>query len=206
MGAGEAIGRLGQTAARQWGLVTTRQAAEVGVGRLQLSRLARAGALERLSYGVYRMAGAPPAEDEDILTAWLGLATSGEEPVAAGATAARLHRIGDLWLDRIDLTTSTRRTTRRPDVRLRVRELDPVDVTIARGIPSMTAARTVADLIEQKVDLSLISDAATDADRAGILDHRLLARALEPLASAEGYRDGAAFGAALLSADGVAVP
>ena len=115
MSVGAVIGSLGRIAERQWGLVTTRQAVEVGVSRLHLSRLSQAGALERLAHGIYRMAGAPPVEDEDVITAWLGLATTGEPPVAAGATAARLHGIGDLWLDAIEFTTTTRRTTRRPD-------------------------------------------------------------------------------------------
>lgn len=55
------------------------------------------------------MAGAPPSPDEDIHAAWLALATTGEAPVAAGATAARLHHIGDLRLDKIDFTTTHRR-------------------------------------------------------------------------------------------------
>ena len=198
MSVGAVIGSLGRIAERQWGLVTTRQAVEVGVSRLHLSRLSQAGALERLAHGIYRMAGAPPVEDEDVITAWLGLATTGEPPVAAGATAARLHGIGDLWLDTIEFTTTTRRTTRRPDVRLRVAHLDPADVTIARGIPTMTAARTIADLVKQNTDLSLVTDAAADADRAGILDRRHLARTLNPLAAAEGYPDGAAFADSLV--------
>lgn len=197
------MARLGEIASQQWGLITTSQAATVGVNRLQLSRLNQAGALERLAHGTYRMAGAPPAEDEHILSAWLSLATTGEPPVAAGATAARLHRIGDLWLDKIDFTTSTRRTTRRPDVRLRTRHLDSTDVTIAMGIPTMTAARTIADLTEQHTDPSLVADIARDADYRGILNRRHLARALEPLASAHRQPDGTALADHILHTAGL---
>lgn len=51
-GYADVIRRLGQVAEQQWGLVTTRQAADVGVSRLQLSRLQQVGTLERLTFGV----------------------------------------------------------------------------------------------------------------------------------------------------------
>ena len=57
--------------ASQWGMVTTAQAGALGVPRLMLARLAEAGHLERLAQGVYRDAGAPSDEFEDLRAAWL---------------------------------------------------------------------------------------------------------------------------------------
>ncbi|MFT4218634.1 MAG: type IV toxin-antitoxin system AbiEi family antitoxin domain-containing protein [Micropruina sp.] len=65
--------KLGAVAERRWGLATTTQAEMVGVSRKQLSRMASAGALERVAQGVYRMAGAPPQDNEAIYATWLAL-------------------------------------------------------------------------------------------------------------------------------------
>lgn len=53
----EALRALADVTACQWGMVTTAQAAALGVSRLMLSRLAEAGHLERLAHGVYENAG-----------------------------------------------------------------------------------------------------------------------------------------------------
>ncbi len=196
------IHRLGAVAELQWGLVTTAQAADMGVGRLQLSRLAQGGALERVGQGVYRLAGVPASPYEEIIATWLGiervpdsLSSSVPPLVVAGAAAARLHGIGDLWLDRIDFIADTRRSIRRPDVRVRVRVLRPEEITIAEGLPVLTAARTLADLVESWTDLSLVADALRESLDRGILDQERLAEHLAPLAAANGLPagDGAGF-------------
>jgi hypothetical protein len=56
--ADSAMARLGSIAENRWGLITTAQAQKAGVSRKQLSRMASAGAIERVAQGVYRMAGA----------------------------------------------------------------------------------------------------------------------------------------------------
>jgi hypothetical protein len=63
--------RLGSTAERRWGLVTTAQAEDAGVSRKQFARMASAGAIERVAQGVYRMARAPPQDREAINATWL---------------------------------------------------------------------------------------------------------------------------------------
>lgn len=201
---------LGRVAELQWGLVTTPQAAGVGVSRLWLSRLASAGALERVAQGVYRVAGAPASEHEEILTAWLGVSgqadtTPSGQPavVVAGAAAARLHGIGDLWLERIDLITPTRRSSRREDIRLRTRQLGPDEVTIVEGVPTLTAARTIADLVEAWTDPSLVADALREAHDRGIVDLAKLADHLSPLAAAHGHGDGAGLRDELLTIAGL---
>lgn len=168
------LARLGSIAERRWGLVTTAQAEDAGVSRKQLSRMASTGAIERVAQGVYRMAGAPPLDHESIYATWLALggATAPRTDagvasiVAAGITAAVVHGIGDFYLDGFDFAVPSRKGTRLPGVRLRVRRLSREEVIPVDGLPTLTVERTVADLVEIGTDLSLVAGALRDAVRA----------------------------------------
>ncbi|MGW5188087.1 type IV toxin-antitoxin system AbiEi family antitoxin domain-containing protein [Kribbella sp. NPDC004138] len=171
------LARLGSIAERRWGLVTTAQAKDAGVSRKQLSRMASAGAIERVAQGVYRMAGAPPQDHEAIYATWLALGgttaprTSAgvASVVTAGITAAIVHDIGDFFLDGFDFMVPARRGTQLPGVRLRIRQLTRDDVIHVDGVPTLTVERPIADLVELRTYLSLVADAVRDAARAGKL-------------------------------------
>ena len=149
------VSRLGVLAERRWGMFTTAQAEAVGVSRKQLVRMTASGVLERLTQGVYRMAGSPPQDHENIYATWLALGGATSRPtetgapalVAAGVTAAVVHDIGDFFLDGIDFIVGSRKTTRLPDVRLRIRPLTPADTTSVNGLPTLTIERTITDLL-----------------------------------------------------------
>lgn len=166
--------RLGSVAERRWGLFTTAQAEDAGVSRKQLSRMASAGAIERVAQGVYRMAGAPPQDHQAIYGSWLslgGATTPRTEAgvasiVAAGITAAVVHEIGDFFLDGFDFIVPARKGTRLPGVRLRIRQLTRDEVIHVNGLPTLTVERTIADLIEIGTDLSLVAGAVRAAVRA----------------------------------------
>lgn len=197
---------LAELSASQWGMVTTAQAAAHGVKRLDLSRLTKAGHLERLAHGVYRDAGAPADEFESLRAAWLAADPSHTAEarlrdlvsgvVVMGKSAASLHGVGDLPADRHELSSPVRRQTQRPEISYRQQQLDPVDVTIARGLPVTTIERTVADLVEARTDLSLVADVLRDAARTRRLDTDRLIDLLGPLAARNGVGKGN--GAALL--------
>lgn len=184
--------RLGSIAERRWGLVTTAQAEDAGVSRKQLSRMASAGAIERVAQGVYRMAGAPPQDHEAIYATWLALGgataprteTGVAAIVAAGITAAVVHDIGDFFLDGLDFIVPARKGTRLPGVRLRIRSLTRNEVIPVDGLPALTAERTIADLVDLGIDLSLVADAVRDAVRADklVAPERLMAY-LSPIAA-----------------------
>jgi predicted transcriptional regulator of viral defense system len=169
--------RLGSTAERRWGLVTTAQAEDAGVSRKQLSRMASAGAIERVAQGVYRMAGAPPQHHEAIYATWLALGgatadrtETGVAPVvAAGVNAAAVLGIGDFFPSGFDFMVPARKGTRLPGVRLRIRRLTRDEVIPVGGLPALTVERTIADLVEIGTDLSLVAGAVRDAVRAGQL-------------------------------------
>lgn len=193
---------VAQLAEQRWGLVTTAQAEQAGVSRLQMSRMASSGSLIRVAQGVYRVAGAPELEHEQTFATWLALggATTGPTPagvapvVAAATTATQLHRIGYFWPDGFDFIVPARRSTRLPGVRLRVRHLTPAEVTYAESVPTLTVERTIADLVEQWTDLSLVADLVRDAIEQGklVAPHQL-ATHLQPLAKINDFADGRAF-------------
>jgi hypothetical protein len=184
--------RLGSIAERRWGLVTTAQAEDAGVSRKQLSRMASAGAIERVAQGVYRMAGAPPQDHEAIYATWLALGGASAPRteagiaavVTAGITAAIVHDVGDFFLDGFDFIVPARRGTRLPAVRLRIRQLTRDEVIPVDGLPTLTIERTIADLVELGTDLSLVAGVVRDAVRAGklVAPDRLVAY-LDPIAS-----------------------
>lgn len=189
------LARLGSIAERRWGLFTTAQATSAGVARKQLVRLTASGVIERVAHGVYRMTGAPPQPHESIYATWLALggATTGRAKsevsslVAGGETAAVMHEIGDFFLDGLDFIVPSRKATRLPGVRLRIRHLAPEDVVPVNGLPTLTPERTILDLIEIGTDTSLVTNALREAVRMGkiIAPGRLLS-ALSALATKRG--------------------
>lgn len=202
--AGAVAGRLSEVAAQHWGMFTTAEAQREGIRRDHLTRMAQRGVIERLMQGVYRFTTTPPAEHELLYATWLALggaeSTPGEQPsvVVAGETAAILHGLGDFFPGRFDFVTPTRKGTRHPDVRLRVRRLQPRHVTFVGSLPVMSVERLIADLVEQWADDNQISRVLSDAvDQHRLLDLAGLEQLLAPLARPRGFPAGD--GAALLS-------
>lgn len=203
----DALRVLAEITAYQWGMVTSAHASMHGITRLDLSRLAADGQLERLAHGVYKDAGTPAGPIDDLKAAWLS--TDPKKPgearikdlansvVVAGESAADLHGIGDLRPLRHEFVSSERRQSQRSTIRYRQRALDPRDVTLVGGLPVMTMERTIADLVEEVGDLSLVADALRDASRKRDLDLERLRSLLAPLAQRNGLKKGD--GAALLN-------
>ncbi len=197
---------LAEITAYQWGMVTSAQASMHGVSRLDLSRLAADGLLERIMHGVYKDTGTPSDALDALRAAWLSTdpkrlahGRSGTDPnavVYAGASAARIHEIGDLWDTYFDFITPVRRQSQRGDIRYRKRALDLRNVTSVGGLPVLTIEATIADLVEVAADLSLVADALRDAWLKGTLDLARLSELLGPVANHVGFKTGD--GAAML--------
>lgn len=201
-----ALQQLAEVTESQWGMVTTAQARAQGIDHMTLKRLNDDGHLIRLIHGVYRNAGAPSAEHEELRAAWLAteprrlalerLHDNRPGIVVSGESAARLHGIGDLRAARSEFTSPTRRQSQRLDVRYRTRDLPREDITVRHGLPTTTRERTIADLVEDRQDLSTVADALRDATRQSALDTERLTELLAPLARRNGCAAGD--GAALL--------
>jgi len=197
----QALRTLAELTAYQWGMVTSAQASMHGITRLDLSRLAEAGHLERLAHGVYKDAGAPAGRFDDLHAAWLSTDpkamgevrikdSTNDVVVVAGETAADLHDIGDFRALRHDFVSPTRRQSQRREIRYRQRTLDPRDVMLVEGMPVMTMERTIADLVDDNKDLSLVGDALRDASSKRTLDLQRLRELLAPLAARDGFKKG----------------
>ncbi|WP_168197107.1 type IV toxin-antitoxin system AbiEi family antitoxin domain-containing protein [Agromyces laixinhei] len=191
---------LAEVSGSQWGMVTSAQASARGISHMNLTRLAESGDLIRLSHGVYRVAGAPGGQHEELRAAWLATEPAklayerlSERPgsaVVSGESAARLHDIGDLRAMKSEFTTPTRKQTQRADVRHRTRVLPEQDVTVLDGLPTTTRERTIADLVEGRHDFSIVGNALRDAAWQSRLDVDRLTELLSPLADRNGHRRG----------------
>jgi predicted transcriptional regulator of viral defense system len=200
----EALRDLADVTAGQWGMVTTAQAGALGVTRLRLSRLAEAGHLERLAHGVYKDTGAPGDEFDDLRAAWLStepkrlaedrLSEAASGVVVGSTSAAFLHNVGDSWASRHEFVAPVRRQSQRDEIRFRQRTLADRDVTIVQGVPVMRIERTLADLLEDLGDRSLVADALGAAMKTYPVDLDHLSELLSPLAERNGFKknDGAA--------------
>jgi hypothetical protein len=56
------------------------------------------------------------------------------------------------------------------------------------GLPVTTIERTIADLVEARIDLSLVAQVMSDAARTHIIDAARLSELLSPLAARHGLR------------------
>lgn len=167
----ETIKVLNDISCSQKGLFTTTQAKSVGVERYALSRLEKAGNIERLAQGIYRMGGAPSSRIEDVLAVWLSLdpgrapgsRPESNSPVAMGATAAWLLELGEIGPATYEFCCATRRQTQRSNVILRIKDIDARSVGTVGGIPITPPELIITDLIDNGEDLSLVGNVLGDA-------------------------------------------
>lgn len=195
-----ALKNLAEVTQSQWGMVTSAQAIARGVSHVNLSRLTESGDLVRLTHGVYKDAGAPSNEHETLRAAWLSVEPRrfawerlNDRPgfaTVSGESAAALHGIGNLRAIRFEFTTPVRKQTQRHDVRYRTRTLASDDVTIRDGLPVTTPERTIADLIEERVQLDHVANALRDAARTSHINSDRLTELLAPLAERNGHKKG----------------
>lgn len=206
------MGRLGELAQAQWGLVTARQGRAADVSRLSVNRLVTDGALERIAPGVYRVVGAPPDPDLDGLrAAWLQLnpAPVTEErrrqpdAVVSHRSAAVTLGLGDLLPEAHEFYVTVRRQLRRADVRTRLRQALPrSEWRVVNGLPVTTAARTVADLLADREDESAVSRVVQDALCANLLSRAELESRVSGHARAYGASSVREFVDSLIGASG----
>lgn len=196
----DVVSRASRIAAGQWGLFTTAQAERAGITRVQLSRLTDAGVLERLGRGVYVTTSTTGDEHLPLRAAWLALdpnRTAEERlsdptttTVVSHASAAGLHRLGDLLDDQHEFTSARRKQTTRSGILTHRGDLPTHDVTIIEGLPVTTEVRTIADLLAAGTDLEHVAQMIGQGVRRGVVDLGDLASHLDPLASRHGQRDG----------------
>lgn len=184
---------LADLAGEQWGMVTTAQAAAVGVNAKEMKRLADRGVLERVIHGIYRVAGTPPHVHETLRVAWLALdpkRTASERlrgpavDVVSHRSAAVVLGLGDLDADVHEFTSNVRRQVRRPDLDVTVHrgEVPRDDWTRVDGLPVTAPVRTVVDLARSHVDRGHLAGVVRDVLTTLHVDVSTLAANLRPFA------------------------
>lgn len=208
----ENIENVFELAASQWGLFTTAQALAAGASRTQLSRLAARGRIERTSYGTWRLADGEETPHASVKAAWLSLypkqtaydrlRARPRDAVIAGRTAACMHGDAGFYESPFSFDIASPKRTARDDIALRPWPVDEHDVVIIEGLPVTSVERTVADLVREREDPSLVGGfVAGVCSRGHVVDEPRLAELLTPLAARNGYPkgDGTAFARKLVS-------
>ena len=181
---------IARIAARQHGLITFRQLLTCGLTGSGVMKRVRTGRLHRIHRGVYAVGHGRLSQEGRWMAAvlWAGEGTGLSHLTAAVHLGAWRRR-----LEGIDVI-SPRRHRALPGIRAHwARNLDPRDLTIHRGIPVTTMARTLVDLTDVLTEYQLanviheaafrnrFSEAATRAAMARAPGRKLhiLERALE---------------------------
>jgi hypothetical protein len=158
--------RLSELAEGQWGLVTTQQAREYGVGWSSLAFLHKEGLLERVAHGVYRIRAGGEPDHLPLRAAWLQLQPGTpawarlDDPavaVVSHASAAALYGVGALRPDVHEFTLPIRRQSSRPDLRLHRGRVPDRFRLILRGLPVTRAGWMIRDLLADHVDPTQIA-------------------------------------------------
>lgn len=201
----ERLEALGEIADDQRGHVTTAQAERVAVSRVEIGRLASRGLLERVTHGVYRLLGSGYDPNSAVRAAWLALEprrtaaerlSDPEGIVVSHASAAALHQLGDLGGDILEFTADRRLQSTRDGVRTHRGAVTPGDATIVDGLPTTTALRTIADLVDDGHDGEHVGAVIVDAVRRGTVSLHDVELRLATYAARRGHAKGD--GAALL--------
>jgi hypothetical protein len=197
-----ALSRIAEAAQDQWGLITRRQAELAGVPQTTLERLTAPGSLlDRVAHGVYRIAGAPEPEHLALRAAWLQLEPgvwawerAPAQGVVSHRSAAALYGLGDLPADRHEFTLSSRKQTRRPDVRLHQRSVSAGEWAPLGGLPVMRPSRIASDLLDDHEDPEGVAHIVVDAIRGSYDSAGAFTDCLAAQASRFGLRSGDGLG------------
>ena len=189
---------IGELTQDQWGLVTRRQLVDAGIGAKILERLVGpGGALERVAWGVYQLAGAPIPDHRDLRAAWLQLAPeipawerTPAQGVVSHRSAAALYGLGRLPADQHEFTVPDRHQTRRPDVRIHVRPVGDGECAQADGLPVTRPRRIAADLLQAREDPEAVAQIIAEGIRRGYDSPSAFASALAPHSMTYGFRRG----------------
>lgn len=173
--------RLAALAARQHGVVATRQLGDLGLSASGIHHRVRAGRLHRVHHGVYAV-GHPVLTRSGRWSA--ALLACGPGAVLSHRTAAASWDLRPQTGGPIELTVPARGSRRRPGLRIHCRSaIGPHEVVTRDGLATTSMARTLVDLAEVVTEAQL-RRALARADLLGALD-------VHALHAAGGRRGGA---------------
>lgn len=162
--------RLREIALDQHGFVTSAQAVESGIPKVELPKLASRGRIERVSRGIYRVPQVASSGHENLALAVLW--TGADEACLSHETALAAWAVSDINPDAIHVTIGRARRLRRTGGEryvIHLQDLQPSQQTWWQGIAITTLPTTIADCIEAGVATYLVRQALDRGDRAGLL-------------------------------------
>lgn len=140
----EIVDRWENLAACQHGLLSRRQALDLGLTSAEIRELIDTGSLIRVLPKVYRAAAAPQAWRQPLMAACLWGAKAGA--AIFGRSAAALWEFQGYWRTRVELCGCSSLSPPAGVVFHQVRRLARTDVTTCAGIRVTSVARTILDL------------------------------------------------------------
>ncbi len=175
--------RLFEFASEQSGHFTTKQAASAGYSTQLLWKHMRAGRVQRVQHGIYRLVHFPAGEHDELAVIWLWSAQSG---VFSHRTALSLHGLSDVLPSRAHLTLPASWRSRRlrvPDgVTLHHADVPARERTWFGAVPVTSVARTLDDCAAEGLSPDLLRQATRQALDRGLVTRRDLRRVLASLA------------------------
>lgn len=192
------VAKLSSVAEDQWGLITRQQAEKAGIPRATLARMTAEGtSLQRVARSVYRLAGAPKPDHEELRAAWLQLEPempawdrTPDQGVVSHRSAAALYGLGELPADVHEFTVESRKQTRRPDVRLHRGRIAEGQVLPIGGLPTTLPAQIASDLLFAHEEPEAISRIIVEAIRRANDYPGTIAEAIARYAGRFGFRHG----------------
>lgn len=147
---------------RQGGVVTLRQAVELGVSRQTVQRRVQEGSWERLHPGVHLVGGHRLTDEVRTRAAWLWASSGGRDDAAvSGPAAAYWHGLIERAPRDVELTVPHRRKPRaQPGLVVRRRDLQPADLVGRRDIRLTAVPLTVLETAVALPDGSSFLDRA----------------------------------------------
>lgn len=161
--------QLHERALDQYGYVTTRDAADLGIPPVEVRKMAKRGGLTHVARGVYRFDDIPHTGREPFMEAVLRV---GDDAFLAADAVLSLHDLGLVNPRRVRVGTPARVRGALPEtVQVIQQKVDPKDLTEYEGIPATTIARALLDARGLVMRERLLA-AAHEAIRRGLMLRR----------------------------------
>lgn len=158
--------RLYQRAVDQYGYITTRDAANLGVPPVELRKIAARGGLTHVGRGVFRFDDIPRTGLEPFMEAVLRV---GDDAYLTADAVLAMHGLALANPRRIRVGTPRRvRAGLPPTIEVLRQRVDPEDLTEHEGIPMTTVAKAITDARDVIMRDRLV-EAAREAVQRGLM-------------------------------------
>lgn len=158
--------RIARLVARRYGVFTRAEVLRLGASRRIIDRRLASGRWERMSSGVYRLAGVPTSWRQSLFAECLSW---GEGTFASHRAAAALRELPGFAPGIIELIVPRGRKRQKSDAVIHAFvELPAVDRSVVASIPVTTVARTLID-VAAVASAEAVEEALDDALRRGLV-------------------------------------